>query len=140
MKDLLIFGAVGLVLYHLWNRSNFNYNIVGIKLAPLRIVFDIYNPTNSPITFNSILADVLYNGNRIGILNNFGNTTIPANSHATVDIQVGGDVVGFIGFLNNIIAQGLKNIIIQIQGTINVGGISLPINKDYKLAWMQINF
>lgn len=132
LKKIVIGAAAAFGLYYLFGKSKVNYNFVGIKLNPFRVTFDIFNPSGSPVNFQSIVADIMYNGSRVGIINDFTPGTVAANSHAKVDFQVSADGLGIASVLADV-SKGLTNITISIQGAMKINGILLPINNVYKL-------
>lgn len=131
-KKILLLGAAAIGVYYLWGKTKVNYNLVGFKFNPFRITFDILNPTNTPVKFNSIVADIIYNGNRIGLLNDFTPGTVPANSHTKVDFQVAADGLGVASVLSDI-SKNIDKISIQIIGTMKLNGVLLPINLIYNI-------
>jgi len=133
MRNVLLFSALGYIAYKVWIKTRINYNIIGVKLSPALIVFDILNPTNDSLTFNSFIGDILYNGQRIAILNYFNKDTVPGNNHKSINIPIMGDVFGFASIIQNIIQQGAKSIVIDIQGTMNLNGINVPVFSQYKI-------
>lgn len=131
-KKIILLSAAALAVYYLYGKSKINYNFVGIKLNPFRVTFDIFNPSGSAVNFNSIVADILYNGTRIGIINDFTPGMVPANSHAKVDFQVSADGLGITSVLNDL-SKGIQNISVSIIGTMKVNNILIPINNVYKI-------
>jgi LEA14-like dessication related protein len=131
-KKIILLGAAALGVYYLYGKSKINYNFVGLKFNPFRISFDIFNPSGSPVKFNSIVADILYNGSRIGIISDFTPGVIPGNSHAKVDFQVQADGLGIASVLGDV-SKGIQNISISIIGTMKINNILLPINNIYKI-------
>ena len=135
-KLLWIIPGALLVLY-LWQRSRLNFRFVGFKLNPKpSITIQLLNPAQVPALLQSIVLDVYLKGASIGTITNFTQVTIPSNNAINISLDINLNSFGLVALANTIITEGsniTKNVAIDIIGTINVDGISLPVNENYKL-------
>lgn len=138
MKKLLFAGAALFGLYWIYTKTRLNFKIVGLKFTPNPVLtLQGYNPTSLPAQFSSLVADVMYKGTRIGIINQFKNTTIPPDAAAPIALPIDIEGIGFISIAQEVIKNGwsaLKGAYIEINGTINVNGIPAPFSQRFNLA------
>lgn len=137
VKKLLWIIPGALLVLYLWQRSRLNFRFVGFKLNPKpSITIQLLNPAQVPALLQSIVLDVYLKGASIGTITNFNQVTIPSNGAINISLDINLNSFGLVALANTIITEGsnvTKNIAIDIIGTINVDGISLPVNENYKL-------
>lgn len=137
MKKLIWIIPGALLLLYLYQRSRLNFRFVGFKLNPKpSITIQWLNPAQVPALLQSIVLDVYLKGSSIGTITNFNQLTIPSNNQATISLDISLNSFGLVALANTIITEGsniVKNVSIDIIGTINVDGISLPVNEKYNI-------
>ena len=112
-----------------------NVKIANIKLLPIKnasIVLSVINPTNTPINFSSITADILLNGNAFSTINTNKATTIQPNSSLNINLPIKINPLEGARLALDLLKKptGYK---INIEGTINSDSINFPINIEYIL-------
>ena len=138
VNKLLWLLPVGFLAWFAYTRKKFTFNLVGFKLKPKpALVMAVYNPTSEQSTISSIVADVSYKGNRLGIIQQFNPITIKSNQRTSITLPLQADAVGFAVLLQQVYqnAQSLtQNAVISVDGTVNVSGIPVSFNQTFKLT------
>lgn len=138
VKNIFWLIPAALIGWYFYTRSKFTFNLVGIKLKPKpAVIMQVYNPTSESSKIDSIVADVYYKGTRLGIINQFNPVTITANTRTNVDLPLQADGFGFAYLLADFAKQGTavaKNAVIDIKGTINVGGLPVSFTQTFNLS------
>lgn len=133
---LLVPGV--LLAWYFYTRSKFSFNLIGIKLKPKPVILmQIYNPTNEKDTINSIVADIYYKNNRLGIITQFQPIKINANTRTNVELPISADAFGFAYLLTDIAKTGkevIKNSVVEVKGTINVSGLPVKFTQTFNLS------
>jgi LEA14-like dessication related protein len=112
-----------------------NVKISNVKLLPIKnasIVLSVINPTNTPISFNSITADILLNGNAFSTINTNKATTISPNSSVNINLPIKINPLEGAKLALDLLKKP-AGYVINIQGTINSESINFPINIEYIL-------
>lgn len=138
MKNWLLLIPVAFVAWFYYTRSKFTFNFVGLKLKPTpTIILSVYNPTSESSTINSIVADIFYKGNRLGLINQFNSVTINANTRTNINLPLTADFLGFAVLIKDIATTGtnvVKSAVIEVKGTINVSGLPVSFNQTFQLS------
>jgi LEA14-like dessication related protein len=112
-----------------------NVKISNLKLLPIKnasIVLSVINPTGTEISFNSIVADVLLNGNAFATLSTNRKTTIKANSSINIDLPIKINPIEGSRLALSLLKKP-AGYIVNVQGTINSENLNFPINIEYTL-------
>ena len=138
MKNWLLFIPVAFVAWFYYTRSKFTFNFVGLKLKPTpTLILSIYNPTSESSTINSIVADIAYKGNRLGLINQFNEIKINSNTRTNINLPLTADFLGIAVLVRDIATTGTqvaKNAVIDVKGTINVSGLPISFTQTFKLS------
>lgn len=130
---LLLIGGLGLwYLLKKGTASNqLKWNIVGIDAGKKAISVDLINPTNTPLQFAALVADIKANGAPVGIMDYRKPTIIPATGSTRIQIPMKLNPMGVIQFLS----AGLKKIsTLEFSGTLNAEGLSIPFTEVLNLS------
>jgi LEA14-like dessication related protein len=137
VKKLIWIIPAALIAFYLFQRSRFNFRFVGFKVNPNpSITIQLLNPSQVPALLQSIVLDVYLKGASIGTITNFNQLTIPSNGAANISLDISLNSFGLVALATTIIKDGAnitKNVAIDIIGTVNVDGISLPVNEKYQI-------
>jgi LEA14-like dessication related protein len=137
VKKLIWIIPAALIAFYLFQRSRFNFRFVGFKVNPKpSITIQLLNPSQVPALLQSIVLDVYLKGASIGTITNFNQLTIPSNGAANISLDISLNSFGLVALATTIIKDGAnvtKNVAIDIIGTVNVDGISLPVNEKYQI-------
>ncbi len=135
-----VLGGAGLYFAYKFTRKGItaktlNVKIANIKLLPLKnaaLVLSVINPTSAPISFKSITADVLLNGNAFATLNTNKQTSIAGNSSVNIDLPIKINPIEGAKLALSLLTKP-AGYIINVVGTINSDNINFPINVEYTL-------
>jgi hypothetical protein len=144
-RNFLLIGGllVGVLTLGLIRRgrtgANLNVTIDGVEFDFKNrrgfVYVVVINPLRTPITINSIVADVIYNGSVVGTLNYTAETTIQGLATTRLKIPIQFSFLGNLNILWELYNQGkkvLENAEIKIKGNVNSGGLLFPIDYGYK--------
>lgn len=142
-KGLIIVGLVGAgaIAYFFGKKAlaghNLNYKIRSINLNPISnaaIIFEVINPSNQQLSFDSITADISLDDNAVATVNYQKHTTIDANTSIDIPLKF---KINPVDVASMLISKGISKSLnikkIDITGTINGEGINLPIQKTINL-------
>ncbi len=135
-----LLGGVALYFAYKFTRKGvaaktLNVKIANIKLLPIKnaaVVLSVINPTSTPISFKSIAADVLLNGDAFATLNTNKATTIEGNSSVNIDLPIKLNPLEGAKLALNLLKKP-AGYVINVNGTINSDNINFPINVEYTL-------
>lgn len=139
---LLIGGGLAFLFWQLktaWD--NIRFGLTGIKfnqITPDKVYLGVgiymSNPTFVQFTLGNFVADVLFNGKKVGVINYpinrylYKNSTNRFNLSLEIDYKLAGkelwDYITTPG-------QDLTNWKITFIGTIEINGKQVPINRDF---------
>ena len=133
----LIGGFLAFVAYKKYTMSKLlQFTVGGIStgcglLQPeLTLTLNITNPTNTTADIQSINAAVLINGLQVGTINTNKLTTIKGQTTTGIDIPI---VLNLENVISDIAGLVQGNFMAQINGTLHVDFIPLPISLNYSL-------
>lgn len=112
-----------------------NVKIANLKLLPINkasIVLSVINPISEAISFNSIVADVLLNGNAFATLSTTKQTVINANSSLNVELPIKLNPLEGAKLALSLLRKP-TGYVVNVQGTINSENLNFPINIEYTL-------
>lgn len=132
----LVAGSVGLYFY-LRVRSltslQFVARGIGLGNGGIQLKIGVQNPTANQLTVNSLVGQVLVDGNPVGNVSAFMQQVILPNSESEVRVTLTPDIFGLLGQAINILQNGGEAFdTISIQGTANVSGALLPVNLQFR--------
>lgn len=142
MKKQFLFIGIGaaVLLYFLSKRSAAkNLKIYfqtlslkkpkGLNFPTVQAVFRIVNPTSSTLTIDSIAGDITVNNKFLSSLSQIDPISIPANSETLYNINIKTPIFNALTTLVSLFQTRSKQIKVDFNGTVNSGGILLPINE-----------
>jgi len=100
----------------------------GFKLPEIFAVFRIVNPTNTPLTIDSLAGDIYFNKNLLASVQNLSKVTINANSELMYQVKIESSAFSLVQTLYDYIRNKQK-ITVSFEGTVNSSGIVLPIKQ-----------
>jgi hypothetical protein len=134
MNKTLLYIAGALGLFWLFRKKtasgSLKYVFKGIDLKNRTIGVELINPSNTPLNFTALVADVLLNGSNIGLIDFRQKTTIPAAGSKVINIPVKLSPIGILQFSLSKV-RNFKTI--AFNGTLNAENLTLPFTE-------QINF
>lgn len=100
----------------------------GFKLPEIFAIFRIVNPTNTPLTVDSLAGDIYFNKNLLASVQNLNKVTINANSELLYSVKIESSAFSLVQTLYDFIKNKQK-ITVSFEGTVNSSGIVLPIKQ-----------
>lgn len=100
----------------------------GFRLPDILARFRIVNPTNTPLTVDSIAGDIFLNKNLLASIQNLTPITIPANSEILYPIKINLSAFNIINTVYNLIKNKQK-INVYFDGTVNSSGVAFPLKQ-----------
>jgi LEA14-like dessication related protein len=107
-----------------WQRGNI--------LPTIFAQFNIVNPSNTPLTLTSIAGDILINGQVVAAVSMLDKMTIQPNSTSVLNIKIDASAVSAGQVLFNII-RNKEKVKAAFEGTVNSGGVLIPISQSVNL-------
>ena len=147
MKPLTTFAiaAGAYILYNIFSKAqaakNLKVYFQGVSLVKssgaipnILANFKLINPSNGELSVRSIAGDFYLNGRLVASFSQLENFKIPGNSESRYQIKVTPQGIPAVLSLVDLIRTKAKNVIVQFDGTINTGGVNLPINQNMQLT------
>lgn len=113
--------------------KNLNVKIRSLKLDPISqaaVIIEIINPTNYPISFNSIVCDLKLDGNAVSTLSVQKLTTIAGNKSVEVALPIKLNGFEILMFIKDFITAKGKIKKVALSGSINGEGFIIPVNIE----------
>jgi len=142
MTNLFALGLLGFGIWMFIRKSSVAKNVLfsfekldaDIRKQKILMTMGVYNPTTTPIEFNSVVGALLLNGKQIALVESFQKTTISATAKTNILITLRPSVVGILQTIQDIVKAKLKGIKLSASfvGSANVDGITFPV--ETKLA------
>jgi hypothetical protein len=143
-STLLWIAGGAALLWYLANKATtlanlqFTAKSVSFQGSGLQLTVGILNPTNGELTINSIVGNVLVNGQPFGTITNFTQTVVAANAETDIILNISPNVLSLASDLINELSTGgpaaPSSVSIIAQGTANVNGSPLPVNLNLQAA------
>lgn len=139
MNPLIVIGA--LVALSIFLKAQAVRKLVfypgGVRISKGKLVFNlqIVNPTDQTLSFNSIAGEVSYNGKPVSVLKYFGKLDVKPNSEVVLPISLSLNAAGVLStIITALTSSPAKDKLINIDATINAGGINYPFNEEFKFS------
>ena len=142
MTNLFALGLLGFGIWMFIRKSSVAKNVLfsfekldaDIRKQKILMTMGVYNPTSTPIEFNSVVGALLLNGKQIALVESFQKTTIAGIARTNILITLRPSVVGILQTIQDIVKAKLKGIKLSASfvGSANVDGITFPV--ETKLA------
>lgn len=101
----------------------------GLNLPTIVANFRIINPTSGSLVIDSIAGDLKVNDSLLSSINQNQPLTIPGNSESIYSINIKTPIISLASTIIYLLKSKTKKIKVQFDGTVNSGGILLPINE-----------
>ena len=140
-KSYLFIGIGAAVLLYLLSKSSAAKNLrvyfqtlslkkpKGLNFPTVQAVFRIVNPTSSTLTIDSIAGDITVNNKFLSSLSQIDPISIPANSETLYTINIKTPILNALQTIVSLFKSKSKSFKVDFVGTVNSGGILLPINE-----------
>jgi hypothetical protein len=140
-KSFLYIGIGAAVLLYLLSKSSAAKNLKvyfqtlslkkpkGLNFPTVQAVFRIINPTSSTLTIDSIAGDITVNNKFLSSLSQIDPISIPANSETLYTINIKTPIFNALQTIVSLFKSKSKSFKVDFVGTVNSGGILLPINE-----------
>lgn len=100
----------------------------GFKIPEIFAIFRLVNPTNTPLSVDSLAGDIYFNKNLLASVQNLNKVTINPNSELLYSVKIESSAFSLIQTLYDYIKNKQK-ITVSFEGTVNSSGITLPIKQ-----------
>jgi LEA14-like dessication related protein len=139
MKNGLLFLALFGVIYFgrkVFSAGRVQYSIIGADLKKQSLRIELLNPGNMPLNFESLIAALSINGRQFGTLDFRQRTNLGPTSRTIINIPIRLNPIGGAQLLTSILTGStqFKGSTIDIDGTLNAGGLIIPIKNNIPLA------
>jgi hypothetical protein len=130
---LYVAGALGLIWIFRKSSasSSLKYVFKGIDLRNRSISVELINPSNTPLNFTALVADVLLNDSNVGLIDFRQNTQIPAAGSKVINIPIKLNPIGLLQFT---LSKARNFQTIGFNGTLNAEKLSIPFNEVIKFG------
>jgi LEA14-like dessication related protein len=142
MTNLFALGLLGFGIWMFIRKSSVAKNVLfsfekldaDIRKQKILMTMGVYNPTTTPIEFNSVVGALLLNGKQIALVESFQQTTIEPTAKTNILITLRPSVVGIFQTIQDIVKAKLKGVKLSASfvGSANIDGITFPV--ETKLA------
>lgn len=140
-------GVAGLIAWQLIRKGrvakNLNFAIKGIdidwKKKVASVDIRLINPTKTPITVNSIVCDLLVQGEAIGTVRYLKDTIIAGQAETILRLPVTVNPVSIASLLITILASKSKTVETRVKGVVGSEGLLIPIDITYSYDISAIN-
>ena len=151
VRNVLIIGGIGYLLYMLANRTLGKISYGGPSMRIHKVTFDgiefrillpIINESDIPVTVSGFIGQVFYNGASLGTVTLVQPTDLPGFGQQTIEFKMVSGLVGSAYEIVNILTNGnpfnFKSIDyanvdwkkFTIKGTLKVGKLPVDINTQ----------
>lgn len=116
--------------------KNLNVKIRSLKLDPISqaaVIIEIINPTDYPITFNSIVCDLSLDNNAVSTLSVQKATTIQGNKSVEVLMPIKLNGFEILMFIKDFITAKGKIKKVSLSGSINGEGFIVPVSIEQNI-------
>lgn len=140
-KNIFIVGAgiLGLLAYSLFRKArtlkNLNFNIkdipFDIKRRNAGIDLAIINPTKDPITLNSVVCDLIFQGDAVGTVKYLKDTVIAGQSEIILRMPLQINALSVVSLFTTLVTTKQKTLEFKVKGTASADGILFPVDIKY---------
>jgi LEA14-like dessication related protein len=132
-------GVVGLIAYSFFRKArtltNLNFAIKDIpfdlKKKTASVEMRIINPTKNQITLNSVVCDLVFQGDAVGTVKYLKDTIITPQSEVTVRLPIQINPVAVLSLFTTLLNGKQDSIEFKITGTASADNIMLPVDLVY---------
>jgi len=100
----------------------------GFKIPEIFANFRIVNPTNTPLSVDSLAGDIYFNKNLLASVQNLNKITINPNSEFIYSVKIESSAFSLVQTLYDYLRNKQK-ITVSFDGTVNTSGVVLPIKQ-----------
>jgi LEA14-like dessication related protein len=91
----------------------------------------IINPTRNQITLNSVVCDLVFQGDAVGTVKYLKDTIITPQSEVTVRLPIQINPVAVLSLFTTLLTSKQDSIEFKITGTASADNIMLPVDLVY---------
>lgn len=102
--------------------------IKGLRVPDIFARFRIVNPSNTPLSVNSIAGDLFVNGSQFADVQQTEKIDIPGNKEIFYNVKITVNALQAVQTLISFLRQKQK-VKIDFTGTVNSSGLLIPINQ-----------
>ena len=106
----------------------------GLNFPTVQAVFRIVNPTSSALTIDSIAGDILLNGQLLSSLSQTDSLSIPGQSESIYTVNIKTPIFNALTTLISLFKNKTKKINVEFTGSVNSGGIIIPISQKVNVV------
>jgi hypothetical protein len=135
-----IIAGAGLILFYFMSKAKagkslkVNFHDIlfgsssGFNIPDMYVRFQIINPSSTPITIDSIVGDVIINGNSFATISNTSKFQIPAKETILYKVKV---QIGLLNVATTLydLYRNKEKFNVTFNGSINSSGLLIPINQ-----------
>ena len=143
MKNWIILGLLGVGGFYFYRRMQLPKRIKvlfrklslsgGSLLSPkVTIELGVQNPTGTQTNIRSIVGTLTVGKRSIADISSFQNFVIKPNQETRIKIEANIRSGAVVQEILDLISGQNKNIIVNLSGTVNAEGFSIPLNIDYR--------
>ena len=100
----------------------------GLHLPDIFARFRIVNPTNTPLSVDSIAGDIYFNKNLLASVQNLSKFTIEPNSELIYPVKIETSAFSLLQTLYDYL-RNKEKITISFDGTVNSSGVVIPVKQ-----------
>lgn len=100
----------------------------GLRIPPMFARFRIVNPTNTPVTVDTIAGDIFFNKSQLASIQNLTPVTIPARSEILYPIKIEASGFSLLQTAYNWI-KNKEKVNISFDGSVNSSGVVFPVKQ-----------
>lgn len=140
-RNIFIVGAgvLGLIAYSLFRKArtlkNLNFNVKDIpfdlKKRTAGVDLSIINPTKDPITLNSVVCDLIFQGDAVGTVKYLKDTVIAGQSEVIIRMPVQINALSVISLFATLLSSKQEKLEFTVKGTASADGILFPVEVKY---------
>lgn len=140
-RNIFIVGAgvLGLLAYSLFRKArtlkNLNFNVkdipFDIKKRTAGIDLAVINPTKDQITLNSVVCDLIFQGDAVGTVKYLKDTVIAGQSEIIIRMPLQINALSVISLFTTLVSSKQKTLEFKIKGTASADGILFPVDIKY---------
>jgi len=95
----------------------------------------LQNPTNTPLTFNSIVGNLYINDKFLGDVSQFGKSTVLPNSEQLYSLNLRAGAAGVVQTVYSLwLNRKSLKVVARFDANVNVDGFIIPINETVNVV------
>lgn len=138
VKNLLLWAGAAYLVSKIavdYAYKNFTLKKTSVKIGQLnlnglpgKVFMQIENTTPAAITIQSIIGELLYNGNRIAYYSELSPTTLAPNATSTIELDFFVPYADITAAVTSAIAKGTFQTYATAKGLVRSAGVNIPFD------------